>query len=176
MGHAMDINLEVQGPFEIPFARNKQGKIKFIRRSDARAFWGKNEVKGIKSKNGCYVFALRAGKGFTPWYVGKASKEMAHECFMDHKLQHYNEVIAGGRAGTPVMLFVVPPGTKNKLPKKMVDDLETFLIQSALYKNEALANVQKTGNRPKWGIVGVVRGGKGKPSVVSRAFRLMMGL
>ena len=53
--------------------------------------------------------------------------------------------------------------------------METFLIQSALFKNADLSNVQKA-KVPAWSIKGVVRSGKGKPNKTESAFKKMMGL
>lgn len=120
---------------------------------------------------------MRAAKGFTPWYVGKASSYgLRWECFQPYQLNIYNRVLFNGGKGTPVMFFIASPGGKNKLPQKTLDDLETFLIQSAKYKNPKLSNVQKTKNLPDWGIAGVLRSGKGKPRGNVSGFRKMMYL
>ena len=50
-----------------------------------------------------------------------------------------------------------------------------MLIQSAMYENNEIRNIQKT-KEPAWGIGGVIRGGKGKTSKSEAAFSKMMGL
>jgi len=74
------------------------------------------------------------------------------------------------------MFFVIPSGTKYKVPSKEVDNMETFLIQSALSENPLLKNIQKTKNLPLWTVKGVIRGGKGKRTKTEKAFTKMMGL
>lgn len=122
------------------------------------------------------MFALRAAKGFTPWYVGQAKKSMKQECFTPHKLQHYNDVLFTGKKGTPIMFFVVLPGNKKKVATKTVADVEKFLTETAVYKNPDLSNVQNTKSLPKWSIKGVLRANRGKPSKQAVAFRKMMGM
>ncbi len=92
-----------------------------------------------------------------------------------HQLQHFNAVLSKGIKGTAVMFFVAPKDNKKKVPKKICDEIESMLIQSALYENPLLRNIQKT-KVPAWGIDGVVRGRKGKPRKSESAFRRMMGI
>lgn len=171
----MATNLEVIGPIDVPFQKQQTGSAKHIGKDEVARFWKDLAAHSISAKNGCYVFALRASKGFQPWYVGKATKGMKQECLQAHKLTHYNHVLFKGRKGTPVLFFVVPGGNLKKVPKKVVDELETFLIQSALSKNPKLSNVQKT-KLPVWTVKGVIRGGQGKPSATHKQFRTLMGI
>jgi hypothetical protein len=124
-----------------------------------------------------YVFCIRAGKGFTPIYVGKAAKQSFEaEAFTAHKLaNHYNPALRKYR-GTPVMFFVAYPKTKGKINEALIDQVETFFIDAAYKKNPELRNVRK---KPecKWRIRGVVRAksGEGKNSAASE-FRQAVGL
>jgi hypothetical protein len=169
----MATDLHLYGPFVIPIS--KGGVAKFIDKNEKKQFLDQLLDQGIASKQGCYVFALRAAKGYCPWYIGKATKSFKQECMGSHQLQHYNAVLSKGKKGTPVMFLVAPTGNKNKVPKKVCDDIESMLIQSALYENPELRNIQKA-KVPAWGIDGVVRGRKGKPRKGESAFGLMMGL
>ncbi len=172
----MASDFEVVGPIEIPYQRLASGLTKRIGKAEGRDFWDDPSTHYVAGKQGCYVFALRAGGGFTPWYVGKATKSMKQECFASHKLNHYNRVLFPGRRGTPVMFFVVATGPRTRVAKKTIDDMETFLIQTALHKNPKLANVQKAKNLPAWTIRGVVRNPRGKPPANAVVFRKMMRL
>lgn len=78
-----------------------------------------------------------------------------------------------GQKGTPVIFFVARPGTRHKIPRDQVNELETFLIQSAMYKNPELKNKQKT-KLVAWGIRGVVRGGRGRQAANAKSFKIMM--
>ena len=168
--------LEVYGPIEIPHNGDKKGSYKRISRALAKEFWEHEEAQPLAQKQGCYIFSLRVGRGFTPWYVGKAGKTFEQESFTDHKIGHYNEVLWDGKKGTPVMFFIAQPGNRNKVSARILNEMETHLIQSAVYKNPDLCNIKNTKNLPKWGIAGVVRGGKGRQTVVSSSFKKMMGI
>jgi hypothetical protein len=168
-------NLKIYAPIEIPFLQQTGGTAKQIRDEDVTAFWAKAHAAVIENKQGCYVFALRAAKGYQPWYVGKATKNFKQECFTDHKLRKYNEVLFDGRKGTPVMFFVAPSGNVSKVPEATCDEIETFLIQAAYVENPDIKNRQKT-KIPEWTIEGVVRPDKGMPSKIAKVFKTMLGL
>ena len=170
----MATDLEIFGPIEIPFIKGAKST-KHIGNDEVKQFWSLAEAKKIADKQGCYVFALKAAQGFRPWYIGKATKTMKQECLHHHKLAHYNKVLFTGNKGTPVMFFVVLPGTKKKVSKTVIDEMETFFIQTVLSKHPDIQNIQKT-NLPTWTVKSVVRGGKGKPKQNASQFRKMIGL
>ncbi len=120
-------------------------------------------------------FRACAGRGYCPWYVGKATESFRQECFADHKLNKYNDVLVDGRKGTPVMFFVAPSGTVNVVPVAVCGKVKTFLIQAAYAENPDIKNWQNT-KIPTWTIAGVVRPGKGAVSRKANVFRKMMGL
>ena len=167
--------LEVYGPIEIPHDGQEAGSTKRISRSLAKEFWAQNDAKPLAKKQGCYIFSLRAGKGFSPWYVGKAGKSFEQECFTDHKIGHYNEVLWHGKKGKPVMFFVAHSGSKKKIPAGIIKEMEEYLIQSAVYKNPELCNIKQT-KTPEWGISGIIRGGKGRRTAIASTFKAMMGV
>ncbi len=171
----MATDLQIIGPVKIPFQRGGKGSAKHIGKNEVKEFWASKEAEEIADKQGCYVFALQAARGFRPWYVGKATISMVQECMQPHKLNHYNEVLFKGYKGTPVLFFVVLGGNKKKVSKTVIDEMETFFIQTVLTKHPEIQNIQKT-NLPKWTVKGVVRGGKGKPKKNARDFRKMIGL
>ena len=168
----MATDLKIYGPFEVPCAKN--GATKFIDRPHKRLFLEKIATENLSKKQGCYIFALRAGRGFCPWYVGKATKTMHQECLGTYQMHQYNAVIAKSHKGSPVMFFVSPEGTKKKVPRAICAEMEAALIQAALSENPHLRNVQKA-KVPAWGIDGVLRGRHGKPTKRESAFRKMMG-
>lgn len=169
----MATSLQIHGPVEIPCS--KEGTAKHIMKAHVDAFWHQPEVSSIKNKQGCYVFSLRWSKGFTPWYIGKTNKSMLSECFTAHKLGKFNAVLFK-KKGTPVMFFVVPKDGKKVVPTKELKDIEKYLIQAGVMKNESLQNVQNAKNLPSWSIKGVVRSRRGKPNGTETGFRKMMGL
>ena len=66
----MATTFSVDGPREVPVYQGKAGPT--ITDENIQRFW--NENKDVAAHRGCYVFGVRAGKGWTPAYVGKATK------------------------------------------------------------------------------------------------------
>jgi len=168
-------DLIIHGPFEIPHIQQSTGSAKHIDKEQAAEFLKMLDTEGIAEKQGCYVFALKASKGYMPWYIGKATKSMRQECIAAHQLTHYNGLLFKGYKGTPVMFFVAPDAKKKKVPKEVCDEIETYLIQFAYRKNPDIRNVQKT-NVPEWSIDGVVRSKQGKPTAIASAFKTMLAM
>jgi hypothetical protein len=95
----------VDGPYDVPCYQGSGGRT--ITDENTQEFWKNNPH--IAMERGCYVFGIRAGRGFTPAYVGKASKSFKQEVFSPHKLSRYQQFLADYRRGTPIMFFVVAP-------------------------------------------------------------------
>lgn len=169
-------DFEIRGPIEVPHQKAPGGSGKLIDKSGVKSFWGKPESAKIAQKQGCYIFALRAAKGYVPWYVGKATKSMKQECFTTEKLNKYNSVLFKGQKGTPVLFFVERPGSRKYAPKTVIGSMERELIQDAYRRNSDLVNVQNTKNLPAWTIKGVFQSAQGKPSMIATVFGKMMGL
>jgi hypothetical protein len=111
---------------------------------------------GLSSACGCYVFAMRAGKGYTPYYVGQSSKKaIIAEALNTINQMIYNKVLGSVSKGKPV-IYLIPmktPGGRFRKPNKSeskkrtfpsVDFLEEWLIAQALQKNPSLRNNMKT--------------------------------
>ena len=84
------LELIVVGPVLIKYDRIKGGLSKRIENFHAKQFWESDLAKKVKTKQGCYIFATKAGKGYTPCYIGRANGTMFQECFASHKLHRYN--------------------------------------------------------------------------------------
>ncbi len=171
--------LIVEGPFTVPYTTNM--KIKRVSKPEGISFWNTSAVQHLANKQGCYIFAIRAGRGFTPWYVGKAGtgkrkKGFASEIFTPSKLVNYNDALHSTIRGTPVMFFVSRAGNSRVIPNKDIAQMETFLIQNAVGKNPNLTNTANTKNLPKWSIKGVIRSSPGKPKTHEKSFVNMMGI
>lgn len=165
--------LQVYGPFPVPFQANKGARQ--ITKDGIKEFWKSIQEPGLSEKQGCYVFGIQAGKGFTPWYVGKTGKAFINECFQPQKMVKYYDALATGKKGTPIMFLVAPVGNKKTVEKRDLKDIETFLIQSAKQKNARLLNSHKAGI-PDWNIEGVIRGKQGQPSKAAQTFKKMLNL
>jgi hypothetical protein len=138
-----------------------------------RSFWEANP--DLRNRRGCYVFGVRAGKGMTPGYVGSARKTFKQEVFAPHKLTRYQQFLADYARGTPILFFVLAPKKKGVPNAAHIRALEDFLIQTGVVANSGLLNIKGT-KAEDWGISGVLRGGKGKPSKDAREFRRIMKL
>jgi hypothetical protein len=163
--------LKVKGPFRIPYYAGKGGRT--ITDDNVEAFWESNS-KYAKRK-GCYVFGIRAGKGYTPGYVGKATNTFKGEVFQHHKLTRYHQFLADYAKATPVLFLLVAPVKQGKPNSSRISAIEKYLIDIALAANPDLMNQRGT-KVPGWGIQGVIRGEQGKVSAATSDFRKMLGL
>ena len=166
---------KVYGPMAIPFSQ--KNKNKKITPEDKKKFLADLVEEGISKKQGCYIFCLRAGPGFRPWYVGKATKGIHQECMHDGKINRYNQVLFERKTGTPVMFFVLPPGErKNKAPEKTITEMEKTLIKAGYEKNKDIKNTHHAKD-DSWTIKGVYgKFGGGKPTKEESSFRKMLNL
>lgn len=162
----------VFGPYDVPVelkvATKKRVSKRIVNRQTSpeeeangivglSSWWGQEERSRLRSCTGCYVFAIRAGKGYTPWYVGKTSRlTFEKEAFTPRNVDMMNDVLAAGK-GT-LVLFLISTG-RAKTNDKHVDEIETWLIGQALVANAELKNVQKT-KKPEWVIGGLKCPGK----------------
>ncbi len=164
----------VHGPFEVPTKRTAKGKGLAIEQLDT-AFWKRKGWEALAKKCGCYVFAIKASKGYMPWYVGRTTKQsFDKECFTDHKLVLYMDVMMDCRRGIPMIFFLVPPTKQGPLNRTLIGQVESFFIRAGLNRNSNLRNKQGT-KLPRWGVSGVKRGGKGPPSSNAAEFRKLFG-
>jgi len=164
---------EVLGPFEIIPSRNKVAR---RIEKDCSGFWQAHpKANAARNRIGCYVFAIRAAKGYRPVYVGKTWNGFAKEIFGSHQRDYYNAELASIAKGTPVFFFVTHPAGRGKPNKRMIRDIEEFLIQVAVAKNPNVRNVIGRSEK-KWGITGVIRSGQGKAKKSATEFKKTMGM
>lgn len=164
-------DFDVHGPFDVPVYQGKNGRI--VRVEEGEALFRQHPT--LKARRGCYVFGMRAGKGITPTYVGKATKTFGQECFTAHKLGKCNQTLVDYQKGTLVVFFLVAPTGKGRPATNQIGDVEDFLIQTGVAKNSRLLNVQGT-KKASWTIKGVVRANKGKPSKAASSLKSAMGI
>jgi hypothetical protein len=141
------MKFEPYGPFPLP--RFNGG----VDRSKKKSFWELIDKShpSLSSAVGCYIFAIKAGKGFTPWYVGKTEKmSFGRETWHDGKLLIYGEVIRKYDKGRPVLFLLPKLTTKGKFTKPTkrrigaVAALEEMLIGTCLQRNRELFNKKLT--------------------------------
>lgn len=159
------------GPFPIPTEKLPVGRT--IGKADIQKFWGQNEV--FSTQKGVYVFAMRAGGGITPMYVGKATKSFGQEAFATHKINKYLLALGQYKKGTPVMFFLAYPPKSGAANLKHIAAAEKFLIQQGVVVNPTLLNIVHA-KVPKWGITGALRSKTKKPTKEAKVFRGIFAL
>lgn len=169
------------GPFEVPIRNAKKSKVLAIKHLEE--FWSKDrefsslskrerELRSLSEMRGCYVFAIKASKGYTPWYIGKTKRSFSRECFDNDKLVYYMDAMAD-KNGTPVMFFlaVKKPGPLHRV----IGRVENHFIQTGFLRNPDLKN--KRGKAEQiWGIKGVIQGGQGNHGKGALEFKKLFGL
>lgn len=166
----MTTQFVVRGPFEVRTTKLNAGRT--ITTENVKVFWEEHPDEAWL--RGCYVFAMRAGRGLTPGYVGKATKTFKQEVFTPQKVMKYQQFLARYRRGAPVMFFIEAPKKRGLANGRHIAGLEAFLIQVAAAANSELLNVQGT-KEADWSIQGVLRS-KGKPSKEARALKRTLNL
>ena len=125
---------------------------------------------------GCYVYSVKAGKGYTPVYVGSAVEQtLGEEAFSADKGLKYLEQMVDYAKGTLMVSFVVPEKRRGRTPKRAIQQLEKYLTVVAYRKNRNLINVKNLG-RVGWYIAGAVHAKPGAPRNEVKEFKKMMGL
>jgi hypothetical protein len=175
-----DMDFDVAGPFEL----SRHGAKQIITKTSLKELKPELEAweEGLSDACGCYVFALKAGKGYTPYYVGQACKRsIVDEALNPSNREKYNEVL-GESKGTP-MLFLIPMLTPTgKFRKKTqaegkleaVDFLERYLITTAIEKNENLINNKETRFMRNIHVVGFFNATKGEATKASQLLNLAL--
>jgi hypothetical protein len=175
------MKFDVAGPFKLKrFGRNKivtKKSVGILKR--AMEEW----EEGLSEACGCYVFALRAGGGSKPYYVGQACKRrLAAEAMNTSNLGKYNEILGDRKRGRPELFFLPmrTPGGKFRRRKTgdgrlaALDFLERWLIAIALERNPALRNNRETRFLRKIRVPGVFNAKQGDATKPSRALRAVL--
>lgn len=157
---------------ELPLIQERAG-----RRLDAK------KAKDIFAKHpkytkakGCYVFGLRAARGYKPIYVGKTTDQtLGRESLSDGTVRKINMALLKTRKATLVVAFVIPETQPGACPQKAIGEIESVLIQYAYQKNPQIENENGI-CRCGWYIDGVLNRGQGKPPAHSREFRRLVGI
>ena len=177
------MNYETFGPFEVPRKDAKTGRVLDFDKGVLNEFWRKIDEThpGLSGAVGCYIFAIQAPRGFTPWYVGKTEKSFKGECFELQKKEKYRNVFDDILKGTPVLILVARCTPKTgKLAKPPnpksgeADYVEQLLINKALSKNPQLANIKNTRFFRDIIVPGVLNSPKGKPSPGSKLLKSVL--
>lgn len=157
----------VHGPFRLPTTGRAASRE--LDRDAFSGFWKHTTLPELSRKVGCYVFAMRVGKSYRPYYVGQTCADFSRECFNRRNVDAYNQVLAQhGKSCVPI-LFLVSTRSR-KIKPSLISDIETFFIQLGADRNPHFLNV-KGKRSPRWRIAGVIRARGGKRSRAAREFR-----
>lgn len=167
------MEFEVEGPFKVPFAKRRGGQ--FIGTTESRKFLKEHE--SIVQGRGVYVFCIRVAGGLIPAYVGKATTSFAREAFTRDKLHIYNAALMDyERDWPPFMFFIVHPRNRGPVNRRVIEEIEGFLIKTAAQRNPNLKNIRRRRRiTEEWSIRGVFNSAQGRPNNSERRFRKVMG-
>ena len=171
---------EVYGPFEIDRKPTKQ-----VDKKKLPEFWDsvEDERRNLSGAIGCYVFAVGAGPGMKPWYVGQTKRSFKLECFEASKQLTYNDVLLE-RARSKPNLFLIAKLTEagrfTKPPKNLkgsnlkdIDVLEDILIAAAFRRNPEIKNIKGIKLVSEMVVPGIINN-PGKMSQSARAINDVM--
>lgn len=133
---------------------------------------------------GCYIYSIKAGRGFTPIYVGSATRQsLGKEAFNSDKLVKCMNHLTGYKKGSLQITFIVPKDKvdnsmstrRGRRPSKIIECMEKALTAVAYRKNKSLENKH---NRCVSGffINGALNSNAGRPRKEVVAFKDMIGL
>lgn len=165
------MKFDIYGHFPIP----REGKTIVLNAQSRKKFW--REVGDMYCKpdlpdsHGCYVFAIKAAKGYTPFYVGKAdTSSFRQEVLNPYNIEKYNNVLIRRKSGTPI-LFLLPRvtdagnfGQVTTKEKPAIGALEDMLIARAIRKNKNAQNISGTKMLREIVVHGFMNSGRGKHS------------
>ena len=137
------VSYEVYGPFEVEVDD-------ITVRGGRKRWWSQETRSNLRSRKGCYVFAIRDKNEFTPIYIGKTEGKFEYAVFSKWNIDNMSGVL-GKHTGTLALYLVSAKGTKPL--HHHIDGIETWLIQQAMKQNPNLLNIQK---KKHWCIPGVV--------------------
>lgn len=142
------------------------------------------KYKQYTDSYGCYIYSIKAGRGFSPIYVGSATRQcLGKEAFDSDKFLKCLQHIAGYKKCSLQITFVVPRDKidtnvdtrRGRCPRKTIGKLEKVLTAIAFRKNQNLINKQNL-CLADFFINGVLNSDSGRPRKEVSAFKSMMGL
>tara|TARA_R110002020_G_scaffold50791_3_gene143681 strand:- start:6047 stop:6568 length:522 start_codon:yes stop_codon:yes gene_type:complete len=141
------MHFQAWGPFEF------DGDIgAFWERVDAEAIRYDTDPIALRKAIGCYMFSIKRGDTYKPWYVGKTSAQTGFygEVLTPHKVEHYNGVFETTRRKSGQLIFftlITSTGHLSRATRStaaLVNWLERMLIGMAIAKNPDLRNKRDT--------------------------------
>ena len=162
------------GPFKIP---EDNGWIP----NDLDSFWNgvESDQEGLSTAIGVYVFLMRSGGGYSPWYVGQTQSGFIGECFGAYQKDGYNFAMTRYDKGNPYLILIPKLTDSGKFSHSGGDDIdfvENYCIGLAIKANPGIVNKKNTMHHKSIVLPGIMNGPQGHPgtaaSVLRQAFRL----
>ncbi len=178
------MDFKVYGPCKMP--KNPKGLIT-TNAEEKRCFWQKvdEDFDGPSEACGCFIFAISpCGGGAKPWYVGQTCRQgFRSECFQPHKINLYNNAIAGYERATPLLYLLAKlTPSKQAFAKPSSNGhgdiiaLEEILIGIAYARNRQLLNIKGTKFLRDAVIPGVMNSPPGNPGAAAIELKRLLGL
>ena len=175
---------QILGPFALPTTADRELDFSLEAR---KMFWCNAEAETgyeeLRMGRGCYLYAIRAGKGIRPWYVGQSKGPFLNEVFAPSKLEHYQAAHESYQRGTSILFLIarLTPGRKlmkGKLSEDEAKFVERRLIISAYRENRRLRNVHQVKYAKELVIPGLFndKTSEKKMSESTKDFRIALGL
>ena|SRR5579859_3802456 len=164
------MHFDIVGPFEL----TRHGTKKLLTEQSMTDMRPEIErrKRGLSKACGCYVFAIRAGKGYTPYYAGQACKQsIFREALNRSNREKYNKACSESK-GKPV-LFLLPMLSPNGRYRKKgggglaINFLERWLIAAALMKNPKVLNSKETKILRNITVTGILNAKRGEATKAS---------
>ena len=166
------------GPFKMP----RSGSL--VNKHEFRQFWSDIEQQSprLSGAVGCYIFAIRAGRGAKPWYVGKTEKgNFKGETWSPHKLNIYSDALNVRKRGTPLLYLIAKRTTVGRYAKPRkggigeIRALENLLIGICLLRNRKLLNAKQTKHLKGIVVPGYMNEQPGARSVSATSLARLLG-
>jgi hypothetical protein len=180
-----EMNFDVCGPFILK--RNGSKNLIDNKTKDCLLTDVKNYDNGLENACGCYVFAIHAGKGYTPHYVGRAEKHsILKECLNSANMMKYNgvynkdkfDISKAVKKGSPTIFFLpmkTPGGKYRKIATNALEPLrflERWLIAECLRKNPYLLNNKETKYLRSIHVKGIMNSKPGEADTASSKLKM----
>jgi hypothetical protein len=162
------------GPFDMPFDGAH------IDTELAKEFWQSVEDarEGLQDAIGCYIFAIRAGRGTKPWYVGKTERSFRQEVLQPGKLLLFSKHLDSHKGGAPVLYLIAKQTSGGRFAKgsRSVGTLEGMLIGKCLARNHRLLNKKDTNRFLKIEVPGYMNEPRGARSAPAKELAKLLGV
>jgi hypothetical protein len=145
----------------------------------AKEFWQSVEDarQGLQDAIGCYIFAIRAGRGTKPWYVGKTERSFRQEAWQPGKLLLFSKHLDSRKRGTPVLYLIAKQTSRGRFAKgsRSVKPLEEMLIGQCLLRNHRLLNKKDINRFLKIEVPGFMNEPRGARSAPAKELAKLLG-